>query len=276
MKIKEQIITSRTNPLVLDCVKLSKKRERDESGRFLCDGKKLCFEYIKKCGAPVHLFVNERYQQTLIAQLEELERECSISLELTLVGEHAFLKMTEQSSPDGIILIGDKYRLPHETVDSVVASRYDGERLIILCSLRDTGNVGTVIRTALALGYDRVIMSSDCADVYNPKTLRAAMGAAFAMKITVCKDLAGAVIDLVESGRRVFAAELRENALSLDKIPLCGSDIFIIGNEGHGIPADISAVCTSSVYIPISESSESLNAAVAAAVLMWQQRSEAF
>lgn len=275
MKINDQIITSRSNPLIVQSAKLNMKKERDATGRFLCDGKKLSFEYIKKCGAAPFIFVNENNMSELKCELERIEHECGCELTVTVVGEGAFSKLTEQRSPDGIILVGEKSRVGYGRIEAD-AHAYDGQRIIILSSLQDSGNVGTVIRTALALGYDRVILSDDCADVFSPKTLRAAMGAVFSMNISMASDLCDAVGSFVGCGRRVFAAELRENAISIDDISIKADDIFIIGNEGHGIPSSVSGLCSASAYIPISEKSESLNAATAAAVMMWQQRSESF
>ena len=271
MKIKEPIITSRTNPLVCDIASLLKKKERDARGLFICDGRKLSFEYIRACGAPRHLFVCEKERDASLTYISELEKEIGAELEITLVGESAFSKMTEQKAPDGILCVGERERLPHAFCDTVSAHDIDGERVIMLSSLQDAGNVGTIIRTALALGYDRVILSSDCADIYGPKALRAAMGATFSIKLSVCSDIAGCVRNL-KGVRRIFAGELREGAVSLDTFALSESDIFIVGNEGHGISTDISSVCTKSVYIPISERSESLNAAAAAIIFMWHQR----
>ncbi len=271
MKIKESVITSRTNPLVCDIASLLKKKERDARGLFICDGRKLSFEYIKACGAPLHLFVCEKGKDESLAFISELEKEIGEELEITIVGESAFSKMTEQKAPDGILCVGEKERLPHVFCDVADAREMDGERVIMLSSLQDAGNVGTIIRTALALGYDRVILSSDCADIYSPKALRAAMGATFSINLTVCSDMAVSVYSLKDA-RRVLAGELREGAVSLDSLALSDSDVFIVGNEGHGISTDISSACTKSVYIPISERSESLNAAAAAVIFMWHQR----
>ncbi len=271
VKIKEQVIKSRTNPLVCETASLSRKKERDNSGRFLCDGKKLSFEYIKKCGSPVCLFVSEKYKDISLQALLELEKGLECELEVTVVGESAFVKMTEQKAPDGILLVGEKSKLSHSVCDRVSAGDIEGERVIMLSSLQDSGNVGTVLRSALAFGYDRVILSSDCADIYSAKTLRAAMGAAFSLKVSICRDLVGSVADIA-THRRVYAGELRPNAVSLDTLHLSKDDIFIVGNEGHGIDKELSGVCTGSVYIPISQESESLNAAIAATVFMWHQR----
>lgn len=271
MKIRKEVITSRTNPLVLSCASLSKKRERDERGEFLCDGKKLTFEYIKSCGVPRCLVVCEKMRDALIGQLSELESSLGIELEVTLAGESAFMKMTEQKAPDGIICIGDRSKLRYDRHACFDGALAGSERMIMLSSLQDSGNVGTVLRTALALGYDRVILSSDCADVLSAKTLRATMGAAFSIGVSVVDDLVMTAESLISAGRRVYAAELREKAVALDSVDVRPSDVFIIGNEGHGIDLQLSSKCTGSVYIPISEHSESLNAAVAASIFMWHQ-----
>ena len=118
-------------------------------------------------------------------------------------------------------------------------------------------------------------MSADCADLYHPKTLRAAMGPLFSMPITRVEDLAGTVSALRESGRRIYAAALDDTAIRL------GSSEFdaerkdhsvgaVIGNEGHGLSESVIAACDRSVYIPMEADTESLNAGVAAALIMWE------
>ena len=108
------------------------------------------------------------------------------------------------------------------------------------------------------------------ADIYNPKTVRSAMGSIFRVKATRVKSLAELIPAIRDAGRRVFSAELSDNAISLNDAGLSSSDCVIIGNEGHGIPENISSLCDASVYIPISKKTESLNAAVAAAIFMWE------
>ena len=145
------------------------------------------------------------------------------------------------------------------------------EKAIFLFSVRDPSNLGSVIRSSVAFGTDHIILSKDCADIYNPKTVRSAMGSLFRVKVTTVCDVPSFINAARENSRRVFAAELTECAASLSDIGLCGSDIVMIGNEGHGIDAEISALCNGSVYIPISKKTESLNASVAAAIFMWEQ-----
>jgi TrmH family RNA methyltransferase len=126
------------------------------------------------------------------------------------------------------------------------------------------------MRVAAALGVDRVIMSRDCADIYNSKTVRASMGAIFALKTDRVESISVAIAQLRDSGRRVFAAALDENAHKLGELEIRKGDCVLIGNEGHGISNEAIQTCDASVYIPMSEGVESLNAATAAAVLAWE------
>jgi len=137
--------------------------------------------------------------------------------------------------------------------------------------VRDPGNLGAVVRSAVAFGFTDVVLSSDCVEVCNPKTVRAAMGGIFSLAFHVVSDFASFVSSMRESGRRVFAAELRPGAKPIREIGLTPDDVVVIGNEGHGVPIEISALCDASVYIPISPAAESLNAAVAASLFLWEQ-----
>ena len=123
----------------------------------------------------------------------------------------------------------------------------------------------------MAFGVDHIILSPDCADVYNPKTVRSAMGSLFKVKVSLLSDISEFILCAKENGRRIFAAELTTEASSIADVGLRSNDIVMIGNEGHGIPTEISKICSGSVYIPISNKTESLNASVAAAIFMWEQ-----
>ena len=109
-----------------------------------------------------------------------------------------------------------------------------------------------------------------CADVYNPKTVRAAMGAIFKTKIVYAEDCVEFVKMCRSAGRRVLAAALTDDSLKLGKYETRENDVIVIGNEGHGISADVIVECTDSLMIPMTEGTESLNASVAASVILWE------
>jgi TrmH family RNA methyltransferase len=127
-----------------------------------------------------------------------------------------------------------------------------------------------VIRSAAAIGVDRLILSADCADIYHPRAVRASMGTLFNQRIDRVSDLTEVIVGLRESGRRVFAAALDARALPLGSFEIIEGDCVVIGNEGHGLSDAICKACGNSVIIPMSERAESFNAAVAASILMWE------
>ena len=142
-------------------------------------------------------------------------------------------------------------------------------RVLLLESVRDPGNLGTVIRTARAFGIDTLVLSADCADIYNPRTIRAAMGTLFSQCIYVVEDLVGLVRTLA-TDRSVYAAALDAGAARLGEVQFGVRDAVVIGNEGHGLSPELIAACTRSIYIPMEPGVESLNAGVAASVLLWE------
>ena len=272
--VLRETITSRNNELVKWASSLSDKKGRDISRSFIVEGKKLSFEALDARLSVTHVFVLEGRKDEYMPTLKEkLGTPCYENVEIVLLSESAFSKISTEKSPQGIISV-IKYLDFFSDLDIIYNEAFyfnEKERAIILSSVRDPGNLGAVIRSSVAFGVERIILSSDTADVYNPKTVRAAMGSLFKVKIDRVSSLRDFIPALRKSGRRVFAAELSEGAVSLSDLDLRPDDVFMIGNEGHGIDPELSSISDGSVYIPISGKTESLNAAVAAAVFMWEQ-----
>ena len=274
MKFREEIITSRNNPTVKWAASLSDKKGRAKYSTFIAEGEKLTFEAISASLPVTHIFVSESKSTSLIPKLRASEfGKMYDNTEVLVLSDSAFEKISTEKAPQGVIS-AIKYLDFFSNMDIIYKEEFflkDNERALFLCSLRDPGNLGSVIRSAVAFGVEHIIMSADSADIYNPKTVRSAMGSLFRTRVTTVGDVSSFVISAKENGRRVFAAELTEGAKALSDINITSKDIVIIGNEGHGIPAEISALCDNSVYIPISAKTESLNASVAAAIFMWEQ-----
>lgn len=137
-------------------------------------------------------------------------------------------------------------------------------------SVRDPGNLGTVIRSARAMGIDCLILSSDCADLYNPRTIRGAMGALFSLPTLTVADPVGSVGALQKSGYDVYAAALTPTACDVRTVEITPNTCFMVGNEGHGLPDDLVAAANRAVIIPMQNGSESLNVAAASSLLLWE------
>ena len=141
-------------------------------------------------------------------------------------------------------------------------------RLVLLDGVQDPGNVGTILRTAEALGFDGAALSPDCADIWSPKTLRASMGSALRLPCII-GELPGIITGLKERGFRVYGSMLDSSAAKLGTLDFPEHAAVVIGSEGAGISRETAEVCDQAVYIPIS-GAESLNAGAAAAILLWE------
>ena len=276
MKFSEELITSRQNRIVVDAVKLSDKKRRESVGMFRFDGVKLFEEAVKKGVVIKKILVSEGKLDRLSSRIKACESGLSETVIYT-VSDELFNKISEENSPEGLICVAqypDKH-VKKATKDDFFDTASDKtKRVVLLESVRDPGNMGTIIRSAAAFGVDALAISSDCADIYNPKTVRGAMGALFKMNVYVYDDIKTAVSSLVDSGRKVYAAALDKTAVRLDEVELSAGDAVIIGNEGHGLSQETIEACTRSLYIPMEEGSESLNAAIAASVIMWNMYSK--
>lgn len=274
--MSEEIITSRQNPSVKFLCSLEQKKYRVENGMFRFDGIKL-YREAAECGVEtVNIYLNASKYPVIAERAGITIKDKS---RVILLSEDIFNRVSGEISPEGIITVAKYLDKSHKiaTINNkgkftVLPAR--DESIILLEGIRDPGNLGTVIRSAAALGIDRMIITSDCADIYNTKTIRAAMGALFRQKITIVNpgDIAEYISDLRATGRRVLAAALRAGAAELGEFELFDGDCFVIGNEGHGLSDRAIEACDMSVIIPMEKGCESLNAAMAATLCIWETR----
>lgn len=270
MKFRDEIITSKSNPTVMRVRSLTEKKYRDEYGLFRTDGVKLAAELFSHGIVPELVLFKESSKEKILSRIGEKFPDC----DAVVLSDAVFDRVSEEKSPEGIIC-EVKHLDNHgkiATINEDTLFFHVNERIILLESVRDPGNLGTVIRSAAALGANSIIISSDCADIYNPKTVRASMGAIFGINVLTTEDLARTVTELRKAGRKVFAAALDRQAMALDRVRLEEGDCFVVGNEGHGLSQAVLDVCDAKVFIPISVGAESLNAAIAASILLWEQK----
>ena len=273
-KIAREIITSRQNPTVKRICALLEKKARRREGLFRFDGIKLLVEAAVK-GVKIEIIaVSESASDSVLTEINSLIDSGKLDESRILyVSEQIFDKMSEESSPEGVITVAHFIGSRHKEVSSAGDYRLDrGERILLAESLRDPGNLGTVIRTSAALGIDRLIITDDCADLYNPKTVRAAMGGLFALNIDVVKacELQALISSLKNDGRKIYATALTDKAVKIGELSLSRGDAFVIGNEGHGLSIETINAASGVAIIPMTEGSESLNAAAAAAICIWE------
>lgn len=297
MYFSGEVVTSAQNQYVSLARMLADKKRRDRDRLFRFDGVKLLCEAVRRGVEIEYLLICETRLDGVISDMHE----CSgltpddINCRAVIVRDSVFEKISSEKSPEGVICIAkyiDKFhnfaKINNEEfslcvseggdggvtgtgdTDKIGTDIIDGENIILLESVRDPQNIGAIIRSAAALGATLMIMSDDCADVYNPKAVRASMGSLFSMRIIHVHDICEAVAALKRAGRRVFAAALDEDASRLGSADVSADDCVLIGNEGHGLTDRAISACGQSIYIPMDMGIESLNAAVAASILLWE------
>lgn len=246
-------LTSRRNNVCIHVKKLGADRSyREKSGQYICDGIKLLEEAIKcnvtidivitAAGLPFPLPVNTRIY----------------TAERTIIESISSLK----SAQDTLFVC----RMPPPQIKPGCA--FVKGIHILLDSIQDPGNMGAIIRSANAFGIDSIILTGTFADPYNPKSLRASMGAIF--RQSICCMEASRLAELKRSDGVMFIGTSADDRGR----DITGADLFdaviAVGNEGHGLSEEILALCDEMVTIPVSNGCESLNAAVAASVIMWE------
>ena len=270
-----EIIRSRQNKNIVELCKLTDRKAREATHTFRFDGIKLLEEAIRNDVEICAVFLSSSAQKRVLDFLNARFGESYESKieKCFVVSDEIFDKISEEKSPEGVITIAkyiDKLQKNATIYNSVHFLEAQNESIVLLESVRDPSNVGAIIRSAAAIGIDRLILSADCADIYHPRAVRASMGTLFNQRIDRVDDLAETIKEMRKSGRRVFAAALDERALTLGKFEIVKGDAVVIGNEGHGLSGEVISACSGSVIIPMSERAESFNAAVAASILMWE------
>ena len=144
-----------------------------------------------------------------------------------------------------------------------------GKHIVVLDGVQDPGNVGTIIRTADAAGLDGVLLSTQCADVFSPKVLRATMGSIFRMNLRTTDDLPGELTKLREKGYSILSSQL-DGTPFYEREKVAEQFALVIGNEGNGVSEQVQQTATHRVRLPMRGGAESLNAAIAAAIMMYE------
>lgn len=257
------LITSRENPNIKLYLKLaSSRKHRREAGMFVLEGSRLCLDAASENAVFHCVFVTESAQEKLGTQLDVLEEK---------VGERYFIipdalaeKLSDTGAPQGVFAIGRM--LDKNELSSTICS--DG-KYIILNNVQDPGNVGTIIRTADAVGISAVILCNSC-DVYNPKVIRSTMGSLFRLPVLDECDYDEVLAVLQEKGICSYAAVVDTHALSLTECDFSGGCAVVIGNEGNGLTQSDAQRCDRALTIHMKGNVNSLNAAMAAGIIIWE------
>lgn len=248
-----ETITSRTNALITRIRKLTADRKfRRKEGVMVCEGPKMLAEALAWGAAIETVLWQEGAQGD--PSLAPSVRQAAVPADL-------LRSVAPTQTPQQVLFL---CALPAHTLPEALS----GTRYLVLDGLQDPGNVGTLWRTADAFGADGLILLPGCADPWNPKTLRATMGACFRLPVWegTLEELTGR---LARSGAPLYATALRDDTEDIRAVPLEGAAV-VIGSEGRGVSQPVLDACRATLKIPMRDRCESLNAAVAASVVLWE------
>ena len=272
-----EVLTSRKNPYIQHLRELAKDAcSRRAAGEFICDSPKLLEEALL-CGAELTSVLWRKGKQenggrNYCADSGDSSAICGAALPDDLrFAEGVREYMAEEelfayaspmvNSPGPVFTV----RIKEPDTDTPIGNA------IVLENVQDPGNIGTVIRTANAFGIGAVILTGECADLYSPKTVRSTMGALFRQRV-IRTDNEHLLPLLKKHGLPLYGAVLSDRAKSILAADLSGGCAVAVGNEGRGLSGELRQLCEGELIIPMEPGTESLNAAVAAAVIMWEMR----
>lgn len=250
------MITSSSNPQLKNIVQLNKKaKARREQGVFVVEGWKMYTEV--PADQLQKVYVSEQFLEKHPEVMKD-HPDCEV------VADKVFAGISDTQTPQGILCI-----VKQKERDLKEVLKKEKPFLVLLEDLQDPGNVGTILRTAEGAGVDGVIMTKNCVDIYNPKTIRSTMGSIYRVPFFVTEDLDETLKLLKEHEVTTYAAHLRGKR-DYDREDYCGGTAILIGNEGNGLSDHLSDQADCLVKIPMCGQLESLNAAMAAGIFMYE------
>ena len=246
----------RDHPNVKRIAKLTKRDSARSEGVIYLEGTRLCEEALLSGQTPLEVIVSE----DRINWAEEFAQ----GIEPLVLSKDVFKKISQTVNPQGVALI-----IKEPSLSSDIPQKADGKDIyVVLENTQDPGNLGTMIRTAEAAGFDFVLASEGTVDIYNPKVIRSTMGSVFRVPITYTRELKKAADELKGVGVKLYAAHLKGKH-DYNRISYGRRYAIMIGNEANGLSDEASEMADELIRIPMHGQVESLNAAVAAALLMY-------
>ncbi len=262
------LIASRDNPKIKLYLRLlSSKKARQSEGMYVVEGARLCADAIaeyKKGKLDIYAAFAapsavEKYADYIDPKLFE-DGDRFYLLDEALAG-----RICDTKASQGIFIIAKM----SDNIFNESSIKSNG-RYLVLDNVQDPGNLGTVLRTADAVGADGVVLSNGCCDPYNPKAVRATMGSLFRLNIYLHEDFAGLCAMLDRLGIKTMAAVVDSGAVPVESADYSGGCAVIIGNEGSGIPKEHVRLCRERITIRMRGNANSLNAAMAAGIILWE------
>lgn len=255
------MITSISNAQVKQvCAYVQKAKERRKDGIFVVEGRKMFEE------APADQIYKVYATQSFYDRHAEDETGAKLkSCSVELVSEEVFAKMSDTRTPQGVLCL---VKWPDYSLQDLLKNKSDGI-FVLLEDLQDPGNLGTIVRTGEGAGIAGVIMTANTVDIFNPKTIRATMGSIYRVPFVYVSDMEETIKKLQQAGVCVYAAHLKGERY-YDGFDYTKGSAFLVGNEGNGLKEETALLADTYVKIPMAGQVESLNAAIATTLFMYE------
>nr|WP_303693043.1 RNA methyltransferase [Ruminococcus bromii] len=255
------ILSSKDNSNIKNAVKLRKSAKyRRESGLFIAEGVRICMDAMLSKACIDTFFASEKAGEKYADDFLKLQK---YSDKTFIVSDKIFNQMCDTESPQGFLCV-IKALDKTACFDKIKT----GDKFLALDNLQDPGNLGTILRTAEALNVTGIVLSADCCDIYSPKVVRGSMGAVFRLPFVVSDTISGYLN--AHSELESYAAVVSALADKITTTPFVSPCIVAVGNEGNGLKEETISACKHKITIPMEGRAESLNAAVAASIIMWE------
>lgn len=255
------IITSKDNKLIKNICKLmSSAKARKEQECFVAEGVRLCMDAVLSKAKILYFLYTPQASQK---NPEPIKKISDVSEKSYMISEDVYEKITDTKTPQGFLCV---IKMDKDGRTDIIEA---GKKYLGLEKIQDPSNMGTVLRTAEALGIDGVIMSSDCCDIYSPKVIRGSMGAVFRLPFMISDDITKTIIECRKKDIVCYASTPK-NAENIKNTDFSKGGIIFIGNEGNGLSEQVLSSCDKKIMISMKGRAESLNASAAAAILLYE------
>jgi len=262
-----QYITSENNSLIKEIKSLKIKKYRDQKKLYFIEGFKFVEEALSSDEKVNSIIISDIMgKNEKVLELIQKAKQKEFNMNIQLVSDNILRQLSDTEAPQGIIAL---VKMKDYNLEDITKIESKNNLFIILDAIQDPGNMGTIIRTADAAGFNAVFAAKGCVDFYNPKVLRATMGSIFHIPVIYCDEVSNTINHLKSKGIKIYASHLSssENYYNLS---VSQNIAFIIGNEANGISNQTASFADVLVKIPMPGKAESLNASIAAGILIYE------
>lgn len=263
--MNENSITSVTNEKIKNIKKLYDKKYRKQNNQYIIEGIKIIEEAYMQKQVFIYIVICEEMFDNVNIDKTVVQNAIKNNMEKVIyVDENVFKTISDTKTPQGILAV-----ICSVLKKEILVTELKDTNVLFLDNIQDAGNMGTILRSARAFGFNNIVLNKGCIDIYNPKTIRASMGNIFLLNIVELEDIGTKVLsDFKNNGYTIYATTLKDSVDIYDVAVYNNKRVLVVGNEANGIQNEILEMSDVNISIPMQNNTESLNVAVATSIVM--------